>query len=77
MMKGTARTGKEKRAMARTEAGKGKKQGEATCPTCGRKVKEDQIRKAKKAGQKDFCYFCEEVPDIGGLGPGGSKRPKK
>ena len=40
-------------------------------------MKEDQIRKAKKVGQKDFCYFCEEVSDIGGLGPGGPKAPKK
>ncbi len=63
--------------MARAEEGKGKKQGGATCPTCGRKVKEDQIRKAKKVGQKGFCYFCEEVADIGGLGPGGPKAPKK
>ena len=63
--------------MVKREDEKGKKQGEATCPTCGRKVKEGQIRKAKKAGQKDFCYFCEEVADIGGLGPGGSKPSKK
>ena len=56
---------------------KGKKQGEAACPTCGRKVKEHQIRKASKAGKKDFCYFCEgEVPDIGGLGPGPGKKSK-
>jgi CRISPR/Cas system-associated protein Cas10 (large subunit of type III CRISPR-Cas system) len=68
---------KETIAMPRAEEGKGKKQGEATCPTCGRKVKEDQIKKAKKAGQKDFCYFCEEVSDIGGLGPGKSKPSKK
>ena len=63
--------------MGKGEEAKGKKHGEATCPTCGRKVKEDQIKKAKKAGQKDFCYFCEEVADIGGLGPGGSKPSKK
>jgi|GEM_PF-18685 len=67
---------KERRAMAKgTTEAKGKK--EATCPTCGRKVKEDQIRKAKKGGQKDFCYFCEEVADIGGLGPGGPRPAKK
>jgi hypothetical protein len=64
--------------MAKPEEGKDKKKGEASCPTCGRKVKEDQIRKAKKAGQKDFCYFCEEgVSDIGGMGPGTSKPSKK
>ncbi|MDH7498997.1 MAG: hypothetical protein QHH30_01260 [candidate division NC10 bacterium] len=52
----------------------GGKPGEVICPTCGRKVKEHQIRKSSKAGQKDFCYFCEaEVSDIGGLGPGPGK----
>ena len=55
----------------------GKKQNEMTCPTCGRKVKEDQMHKSDKAGKKDFCYFCEgEVSDIGGMGPGAGKTSK-
>jgi len=55
----------------------GKKQGEVIRPTCGRKVKENQIRKASRAGKKDFCYFCEaEVSDIGGLGPGPERQSK-
>jgi len=56
---------------------KGKKQGGITCSTCGRKIKEHQIRKSSKVGRKDFCYFCEaEVSDIGGMGPGPGKPSK-
>lgn len=62
---------------AKMTSREGRKQGEVNCSTCGRKVKENQIRKGSKAGEKDFCYFCEaEVSDIGGLGPGPG-RPSK
>lgn len=54
-----------------------KPQKEMSCPTCGRKVKGDQIKKSEKSDKKDFCYFCEaEVSDIGGLGPGPGKPTK-